>query len=903
VDDPARSRSPTEQRLPDADARLLEQIRSGDAEAGHQFVREHYTAIYRYLLYLTGQTDLAEDLTQETFLQGWRRLETFQRQGSLRSWLHRIAHREFLHMLQRRQSALHLEGMTEVAAPDATARIESVELREVIDRLPLEQRQVVLLHDLEGYTSAEIALIVSAPASTVRRRLAEAREQLRQELGEGDLAYVNEPLAPMRQWAWLPLDQIHALEARLALKGRAGKEEAMERREFLRHAAAGAMGLMLPEAEKDIVDGRLTQKATLAFKGTALSDVCEHLRAETGVHLAAGPSVADEKVTLFCDKTPLREVMRQLSRPFGYTWLRSGTAREYRYELVQDLRSQLLEEELRNRDRHAALLALEKEIERYRPYLNLSPDEALQRARTAPPEEKKRLEHMAGLGWGPMQIYFRLTPHEQTALRAGQMLTFSQDPRPGDHLLPAEVARGVLQAFRDRRVVRSEYGFGFVPVEPGESQGLPATAVPEVRALVTLWISQSELGQFAIDGHSGAFSPMDRPRSFFTTFHGGPYAVGRNLALLNPETAGANVRSAQEPALRARVTVEPGGDASAAGAIAPREPKVGTDDVLEALHRATGMNLVADHYTRLYQASTVSVRDVPLHAALDQLAGAMRLRWRREEGWFQFRSITFYNDRTKEVPNRLLARWATSRRKHGFLTLDDLVEIAQLPDASLDGAEMAEGARERWGLEEWELGRSASMRPHLRFLGEFTAGQRQEMMGAAGLPFIRMSPLQQQQFLSFALPSDNQPLQAYLAASDNGPFQLQELQEAALRVEYTQPGWFQWGSPALAQHWIRWVVPIEPGRGGRRVLRPPVCEQTREAALAAVRRIDPRLRAATLHRMPDQAPSGEATRTVPVEEQIFPTELGLTIVYVLGSANARPIRTLHGGFNNWQVSW
>ena len=123
----------------------------------------------------------------------------------------------------------------------------------------------------------------------------------------------------------------------------------MERREFLRQAAAGAAGLMLSEPEKEIVDSRLTQKVTCAFKGTALSDLCEHLRAETGIHLAAGPSVADEKVTLFCEKSPLRDVMRQLSRPFGYTWLRSGTPGQYRYELVQDLRSQLLEEELRKR--------------------------------------------------------------------------------------------------------------------------------------------------------------------------------------------------------------------------------------------------------------------------------------------------------------------------------------------------------------------------------------------------------------------------------------------------------------------------------------------------------------------------------------------------------------------------
>src|SRR5207244_3306566 len=78
--------------------------------------------------------------------------------------------------------------------------------------------------------------------------------------------------------------------------------------------------------EAAIVDPRLSHEVTCAFKATALSDLCDRLRADTGIQLSAGPSVADEKVTLFCEKLPLREVMRQLSRPFGYTWLRSRQA-------------------------------------------------------------------------------------------------------------------------------------------------------------------------------------------------------------------------------------------------------------------------------------------------------------------------------------------------------------------------------------------------------------------------------------------------------------------------------------------------------------------------------------------------------------------------------------------------
>src|SRR5260370_12103641 len=85
-------RSQVSELAPLAEARLLQQIRQGDAEAGHQFVREHYPGVYRYLLYLTGRPEAAEDLAQETFLQAWRRLETFEGRAPLRLWLHRIAH-------------------------------------------------------------------------------------------------------------------------------------------------------------------------------------------------------------------------------------------------------------------------------------------------------------------------------------------------------------------------------------------------------------------------------------------------------------------------------------------------------------------------------------------------------------------------------------------------------------------------------------------------------------------------------------------------------------------------------------------------------------------------------------------------------------------------------------------
>src|SRR5205823_5744339 len=176
----------------------------------------------------------------------------------------------------------------------------------------------------------------------------------------------------------------------------------------------------------------------------------------------------------------------------------------YRYELVQDLRSQLLEEELRNRDRNAALLDIDREMSQYRRYLELSPDEALARAQSAPPEEKKLLEYLAGKGWGPAQLYFRLSPPDLAALRAGQKLSFNAAAGPGAQPLPPEMARDVIASLRDYRIVRHGDSFDGAPAKY-LPDGLPPASVPEAQPMVSLSLDRSELGQLTLHGLSGFY--------------------------------------------------------------------------------------------------------------------------------------------------------------------------------------------------------------------------------------------------------------------------------------------------------------------------------------------------------------------------------------------------------------
>src|SRR5438132_4733912 len=129
-----------------ADMRLLKRLRGQDAEAGRRFVRDYYPGVYRYLLSLTGRREMAEDLAQETFLQAWRGLGRFEGRSTLRVWLHRIAHREFLQSLRHQRSLSSLEELDEAAAPRTATLTEAVELRAIVNGLPLPEREVVVIH-------------------------------------------------------------------------------------------------------------------------------------------------------------------------------------------------------------------------------------------------------------------------------------------------------------------------------------------------------------------------------------------------------------------------------------------------------------------------------------------------------------------------------------------------------------------------------------------------------------------------------------------------------------------------------------------------------------------------------------------------------------------------------------
>jgi RNA polymerase sigma-70 factor, ECF subfamily len=171
------------------DARLVERARDGDDAAFAALVARYERKLIRVLVRLVHDEELARDLAQETFWKVYNRLDRFDTARRFGPWLFRVGVNQGLDLLRRREAPAASidrawgEGRRPLdpADPDPRLREElAQEVRFILDRLPVPYRTILVLRDLEGFSSAEVATIVNRREATVRWRLARARELFRQ---------------------------------------------------------------------------------------------------------------------------------------------------------------------------------------------------------------------------------------------------------------------------------------------------------------------------------------------------------------------------------------------------------------------------------------------------------------------------------------------------------------------------------------------------------------------------------------------------------------------------------------------------------------------------------------------------------------------------------------------------
>ena len=148
---------------------------------------DHVPRLRRYARALIHNQELADDLVQDTLERALARIGHFEAGTDLRAWLFTVMHNVFANQMRKASSrAAHVSvdddsvAESEFAVP--AGQMRSLEMRDLdfaLQRLPAEQREVVLLVGLEEMSYADVALTLGIPIGTVMSRLSRGRERLR----------------------------------------------------------------------------------------------------------------------------------------------------------------------------------------------------------------------------------------------------------------------------------------------------------------------------------------------------------------------------------------------------------------------------------------------------------------------------------------------------------------------------------------------------------------------------------------------------------------------------------------------------------------------------------------------------------------------------------------------------
>lgn len=147
--------------------------------------REHYDMVYRFCARRVG-VDAAADTAQETFLTAQRALSRFRGASSLSTWLLGIANNECRRTARKRRCEPPTIELTETGSADHQEEIiiNRHALQQALGKLSAEHREVVLLHEVEGLSYEEAAVVLGIPVGTVKSRLHHAFANLRKWLSD-----------------------------------------------------------------------------------------------------------------------------------------------------------------------------------------------------------------------------------------------------------------------------------------------------------------------------------------------------------------------------------------------------------------------------------------------------------------------------------------------------------------------------------------------------------------------------------------------------------------------------------------------------------------------------------------------------------------------------------------------
>ena len=186
------------------DQEVVEAARRGEELAYRDLLRRYERPIFSLIFRMVRDRELAEDLSQETFVKALNALDSYRPEFKFSSWIFKIANNAAIDQLRRRQlDTLSLDGAPNAETPDAIeatalqigsgqeSPLEEVEAREIgaavevaIGKLRPEYRSCIMLRHVEGLAYEEIAQTLDLPLGTVKTYIHRARHELRRHLAD-----------------------------------------------------------------------------------------------------------------------------------------------------------------------------------------------------------------------------------------------------------------------------------------------------------------------------------------------------------------------------------------------------------------------------------------------------------------------------------------------------------------------------------------------------------------------------------------------------------------------------------------------------------------------------------------------------------------------------------------------
>ena len=161
---------------------LITRVKQNDIQAFEQLYRLHSSRVFALCVRLSGNTALAEEFAQESFIRAWQKIRSFRGESTFSSWLYRLTSNVVLSELRKKK--VQQVNIDDIADSNNTKTNELetgkiMDMEQAIKQLPEGARTIFVLHDIEGYQHNEIAELTGLAIGTSKAQLHRARKLLK----------------------------------------------------------------------------------------------------------------------------------------------------------------------------------------------------------------------------------------------------------------------------------------------------------------------------------------------------------------------------------------------------------------------------------------------------------------------------------------------------------------------------------------------------------------------------------------------------------------------------------------------------------------------------------------------------------------------------------------------------